>query len=252
MKTLTVLLFGIILLCPRPVAAQVDEIKQASASQSSFSGGSSNVQSGSSDDDNNAGVGVVLAEFLFQVYVGAVAEWQQYKIKKKEVNPTVISFDVMLQGAVQPSAYYLLQPRVRGNWGLFSTDFRVNYLVEETIEGTKSLRTDDWQILQLNLITTKNVVARIGGGILHEDYSGGKTFAEWTAGLHVQSNTQHLGGMVEYRWSEPRDEWSAQIQYRVFQTGSLNGYVTLGGVHQQYYSHINVWGVQGGFMFRIF
>lgn len=252
MKTLTILLFSSILLLSWPSAGQVDEIKHESASRSSSSKGSSEVYAGSSSDNNSNGAGLFVAELLFKGTIGALAAWQEYSVKKKAVNPTVISFDVMLQGAIQPSTYYILQPRVRGNWGLFSTDFRFNYLVEETLEGTKELRTDDWQILQMNVLTTKNVIARIGGGILHEAYSGGKTFSEWTAGLHVQSNNQKLGGMVEYRWSDPRDEWNGQVQYRIFQKGALNGYVTLGAVHQQYYSHINVWGVQSGLMLRIF
>jgi hypothetical protein len=61
--------------------------------------------------------------------INGLADWQQYKLKKSEVNPSLVSLDVITQVATQPSRYYLVNPRVRGNWGLFSSDFRVNYLL---------------------------------------------------------------------------------------------------------------------------
>jgi len=255
MKTLTtVVLLGSTLFLSLTAVAQVDEIKRESASHSTSSGRETrNVSSSDSGDSNSLSGEAAWFIVKLPIYIiGGIAEWQDYKIEKKKINPSVISFDVMLQGAIQPSTYYILQPRVRGNWGLFSTDFRMNYIIEESIDGTKELRTDDWQILQLNVVTTKNIIARIGGGVLHENFSGGKTFSEWTAGVHLNSNSGKVGGMVEYRWSDPRDEWNAHFQYRVFQHGAANGYVTIGAVQQEYYSKINVWGVQGGFMLRLF
>lgn len=249
MKTLTPRLILAFLLLSQFTHAQVDEIKRASSGHSSSRG---SVSSGSSDDDDDSSSGLFLVDFFFNVGIGGVVSWQEMKLEKKKVNPTVISFDIMLQTAMQPSSYYIVNPRVRANWGLFSTDFRFNYIIEESFEGTRHIRTDDWQILQLNLVTTRNVIARIGGGILHENFSGGKTFSEWTAGLHIQSNSQHIGGMAEYRWSDPRNEWNAQGQFRIFQARALNGYLTAGIVRQRYYDAVTVWGVQGGFMLRIF
>jgi len=253
MKTLTVRLIFSCLFFSQLTYAQVDAITRASSNHSSGSGGSGSTSYDySDDDDDGGGSGVFLIDFFFNVGFNGIAEWQKMKLQKKEVNPTVISFDVMLQTALQPSSYYIVNPRIRANWGLFSSDFRFNYLIEEGFEGTKHIRTDDWQILQLNFVTTRNVIARFGGGILHENYSGGKTFSEWTLGLHVQSNNQQIGGMAEYRWSDPRNEWNAQGQFRIFQSRALNGYLTAGVVRQRYYDTVTVWGLQGGFMLRIF
>ena len=251
MKTLTHRLILSCLLFSHVTFAQVDEIKSASSGHSSRSSGSSDYDS---DDDSSSGFffDFFFSDFFFTECLGGIASWQEMKLKKKETNPTVISFDVMLQSAIQPSSYYIVNPRVRANWGLFSTDFRMTYLVEEDIEGYKTLRTDDWQILQLNLVTTRNVIGRFGGGILHENLSGGKTFAEWTLGIHLQSDSQRLGAMAEYRWSEPRDEWNIQGQFRLFQAKAFNGYFTAGVVHQRYYETVTAWGLQGGFMLRIF
>ncbi len=245
MKTLTTgLILG--LLFPILASAQVDDIKRESSSRTSKSSRES------SSSSNVSGDGVVAFFELTFYGIVAIAAWQEYTLEKKATNPSLVSVDVMLQVASQPSSYYIVNPRVRGNWGLFSTDFRFNYLIEEDFDGAKHIRTEDWQILELNVVTTKNFTGRIGGGILHEDFSGGKTFSEWTAALNVLGNSQKIGGMTEFRWSEPRTEASAQIQYKLFSAKSIHAYATCGVVFQQYYEKINVWGVQGGLTLRIY
>ena len=241
MKPLSSALIMLVFACST-VCAQVDDIKQKSSEHSS----GSNEQSSSSGSNS----GFYLDVFIQSVDM--IAAWQSSALQTKESNPTVISFDVMLQAAIQPSSYYIVNPRMRANWGIFSTDFRLNYLIEEDFDGTKFIRTDDWQIIQLNVVTTRNVTFRIGGGTLHENFSGGKTFPEYTAGLHLFANHEKFGGITEYRWSEPRLEWSGLVHYRLFDTGHMHTFVTGGVAFQQYYRSVNVWGIQGGLMFRFY
>jgi hypothetical protein len=225
------------------VLAQVDDIKRKSAENSSKR----------KSESSSSGVGGVGSAIVVDVAIQSMSlffVWQQQTLKKKEINRNITSLDIFLQTAIQPSTYYIVHPRVRANWGIISTDFRMNYLIEDDIDGVKYIRTDDWQIAQLNLITARNVTFRIGGGILHENYSGGKTFGEGTVGIQLLSNREHLGGMVEYRWSEPRKEWNSSLHRRLLHTDHFKMYATGGIVFQQYYDTINVWGLQGGMMFR--
>lgn len=222
--------------------AQVDDVKRKSAERSSH--GSGRETGGGSSSSSSS---YIAFDFFFR----GIAGWQSQKLQNREQVPTMVSLELMLQGAVQPSSYYIIHPRLRANWGLLSTDFRFNYLVEEDIEGTKVLRTDDWQVLQFNIVTARNVGFRIGGGLLHEAYSGNKTFSEWTMGLTLQSNDLRLGGMTEYRWAEVRKEWNAQFQFRIIDTGSLHGFASIGVVYQRYYDVINVWGIQTGLVFKL-
>jgi hypothetical protein len=228
-------------------AAQVNDIKSAS---------SNNVNSG--DKGGGSGNSGAFIYFFFDA-INGLANWQQYKLQKKEVNPYMVSIDVISQLALQPSRYYLYNPRVRGNWGLFSTDLRINYLLQETINGTDDLISFDWQILQLNIITTRNVIGRVGGGFMKENFGGRQSFFESTYGLFIQSNNKKLGGSIEYRLSQdfetdivPRRELSAQFEKRLFSSGYWNAYLTFGGVYQRYYESISVWGVQAGLALRIF
>lgn len=244
MKTLVILLTALML--PASAAlAQVDQIKSASSSHSS---GRGDHRTSGGGGGGSFAAGYFFADIMFS----GIVQWQQQKLSRRQEIPTTVSLDVMLQGAIQPSSYYILTPRIRANWGLFSTDFRLNYLLEESLEGTKAIRTDDWQILQLNVITTPNVLVRVGGGTMHEAFGDGNVFPEWTGVFQYQDNRRQWGGTAEYRGAEVRKEVNAHVQYKVLQTGLLHGYATFGAVYQQYYSSIQVWGVQAGMIFRLY
>jgi hypothetical protein len=236
-------------------SAQVGDIKNASSRNS----GSSSSSGGSRGGDRGSSVGSGAFLYFFVDAMSGLAQWQQYKLQKKNINPYIVSFDIVAQAALQPSRYYLFNPRIRGNWGLFSTDFRVNYLLEENVLGPQDLSSIDWQVLQLNIVTTRHVIGRIGGGFMKENFGGRQSFFESTYGVFVQSNNKNIGVSAEYRLAQdfvtgaiPRRELSAQFEKRLFSSGYWNTYLTLGGVYQRYYESISVWGLQAGLAFRVF
>ncbi|HEU5292271.1 MAG TPA: hypothetical protein VFU05_16600, partial [Cyclobacteriaceae bacterium] len=227
--------------CCLQLHAQVSEIKTASKENSSGKSG----KSGSSEGDDSDGGGAFFFDFLF----GGIAEWQKFKLQSyRERYPSMVSLDVMMQGGIKPSSYYLLWPRVRGNWGLFSTDFRMNYLIEEGVEGYTHIRTNDWQVLQLNLVTSKFFTFKAGAGYMQEAFNTKESFYEsaFLMFVHAPDQSKVLG--FEYRFAKdfdtganPRWELSAQYQHELFNKGSLHGYASAGTVFQKYYNTINVW-----------
>jgi hypothetical protein len=243
------LLTSIVFLQVFIASAQVGDIKSASSSNAGRGG-----------DRGRSGSGGSAFFFYFMAdAINGLADWQQYKLKKREVNPYLVSLDVITQFATQPSRYYLVNPRVRGNWGLFSSDFRVNYLLEETVNGTTDLSSIDWQVVQFNIVTTRTVVGRLGAGFMKENFGGRQTFFESSVGALIQSSSKKTGISFEYRWAQDfetdvtaRREFSAQFEKRLASRGYWNTYLTFGGVFQRYYESISVWGIQVGLAFRIF
>lgn len=242
------LLTSIVFLQVLVASAQVGDIKSASSSNASRGG-----------DRGGSGGSASFFNFMADITINGLADWQQYKLKKREVNPYLVSLDVITQVATQPSRYYLVNPRVRGNWGLFSSDFRVNYLLEETVNGATDLSSVDWQVVQFNIVTTRNVVGRVGAGFMKENFGGRKTFFESSVGALIQSSTKKNGVSFEYRWAQDfetditaRREFSVQFEKRLASRGYWNTYLTMGGVYQRYYESISVWGIQAGLVFRIF
>lgn len=248
------LIIGLVLLFAIPVLAQVDAIKSESRSNSDRSSKPSEGSSGSSSNVSDGGF------FFVELFFNGIGEWQGAKLRNDRARyPSMISLDVMLQGAVKPSSYYVLWPRIRGNWGLFSTDFRMNYLIEEDFEGFKHIRTNDWQIFQINLITSRFITLRAGTGIMTEAFEAKRTFNEsaFYLGVHAPDQSKTIG--FEYRFSKdwetganPRREFSVQYQHQIFSAGALHGNLSVGAVYQRYYNSIEIWGVQAGVVFRIF
>lgn len=229
--------------------AQVNEIKRNSEANSSRTEG---------NQRSSSGYGNVF--FFFDMF-RLIGSWQVQKLARADSVKRLVSFETYWQGAVQPSNYYLALPRVRGNWGLFSTDFRFNYLVEDAQANGKAadLSTFDWQILQLNFITTRNVIGRMGGGNMYENFGNKKSFFEWTAGLTIMSNSQQLNGQIEYRVAKdfvtnaiPRREINLSVDKQIFRSGHWRGYASLGGIYQRYYQTVSVWGLQAGLVMRVF
>ncbi|MBC7923876.1 MAG: hypothetical protein H7Z75_22610 [Ferruginibacter sp.] len=233
--------------------AQVEKIKQTShenAQERSSSGRSSSSASTSFDDGSGGNWG--FGAWLIGETIGQVANWQAYKLRKRFANPSVVSLEIMPHLGINPPDYYLAMPRVRGNWGLFSTDFRYNLLIEPAVEGYRSFRTLDWQILQLNLVTTRPVTFRVGTGFSHES-AARRAFHESTFALEGRLKADQLGWGAEYRVSKdyetgavPRREFGVRGQYQVWERGKTRGYLMLGGFFQRYYGRVNVGGIQGG------
>ncbi len=240
------------------LSAQVSEIKSASSNNSSKSASNNlgDIDYDSDYTEHGDGIGGFMFEFLF----GGISWWQSFKLRSDRARyPSMVSIDAMIQMAAKPASYYLVWPRICGNVGLFGTDFRMNYLIEEGIDGYRHIRTNDWKMLQLNLVTSKFFTFRLGTGYMQEAFNAHKAFSESTAMVlvHAPDQTKVLG--FEFRtskdWStdaNPRREFSIQYQNQLFVTGKMHGYASLGWVYQRYYNSINVWGIQGGLVFRFF
>jgi hypothetical protein len=219
--------------------AQVDEIRSA---------GKNSRSENNSISDISTGWYVDMAFYSVQ----GLIQWQEQKLSERGENPQLVSVDLMVSVAAQPSSYYIINPRIRGNWGIFSTDFRLNYILEESVDGIKYIRTNDWQILELNLITSKNVNFYIGGGIIHESFNESNTLPEYSTALYFRPVRFPVGFNAELRFSEPRFEFSGAIRKSIFERSSMNIYLTLGAVRQRYYSSVTVWGLQFGIIAKMF
>lgn len=230
-------------------AAQVDGIKGASKANRS-SGGSE-----SKGGSVSAGMLYFFGDLLFRgTYLA-----QTNVLQRRGEVPNVLSLEVFGQTAVQPSSYYIFNPRVRGNWGIFLSDFRVNYMLEETVTGRASLRTNDWQVLGINIINRKQVTARVSTGVMAEIFEEGSTHNESVFGLSIMSKNQLIGGTGEFRIAtdyntgmNSRIEVSAGVQRRLFERSVMHVFAIGGVMFQRYYNEIDVWGFQGGLAFKLY
>lgn len=233
--------------------AQVKDIKQESEENSQRP--KKSAVPGYHENDRTGGF------FLFDLFFQVIPDWQRFKLSAERTRyPSLVSLEMWAQGAAHPPGYYFLWPRIRGNWGLVSTDYRINYLIEEVSDGSYvHIRTSDWQILQLNIITSRFLTLRFGNGMLKETFGRHNTFYEWSAmmGVHNRRQTDML--WLEYRHAHdfstgawPRLELSAQYQHQLIESKRFHGLISVGLVYQNYYRSVPVTGVLGGFNFRFY
>ncbi len=197
-----------------------------------------------------------VADFCFDIAISSMIELNKSYIDNKDNVPIVTSFDFMPQGAFHPSSSIIALPRIRGNWGLFSTDARFTSLIEITSQGSDYWNTIDWQVLQLNLLVTKPVILRIGSGFMFENYS--KTyFNEHSIGLDFFMDDYKYRIDNEFRIAKdyttaniPRIEGSTRFNYALLQNDHIDGYISLGVLYQNYYLDVPMWSCIGGMAFN--
>ena len=114
------------------------------------------------------------------------------------------------------------------------------------------MHTYDWQVLQLNIITTKDVNWRMGAGFLTEAFGNKATYGEWSTAVTVHPSRSRWGGIGEYRGAESRKEVSLVCEYAAYNKSLLHISFTGGMIFQRYYGSVDVWGMQFGTVMRLY
>ncbi len=179
------------------------------------------------------------------------------------LNPTILSLEIdasfayaLHYGHGDYYTYINYLPRVRGNLGVFSTDFRYNILTEYTDDFPNSFKS--WELLfLLNLMPDESVKITFGSGIYYEMYTE-KYYSEnyFETRIGTFENKDFVGIdtrlVVDYRTGKyPFFEAGIYYNARIIDFEHLSGYISLGGVYQNYYTAHDIWGARGGLIFNI-
>jgi hypothetical protein len=240
--------------------AQVGGIKSGSDKNSTSPKNTSSESkdgSGCLTDACGAACGSGCFNFIIDYAIlGSVKLHKSIMAKRPEI-PEVLSIELMPHiGFASPSSSLII-PRIRGNWGLFSTDFRYTNMMDFShADSIEFYNTLDWQILELNMVVTNPVTFRVGTGIMKEFYSS-QIFIEHFLGLDITSADRQYLGNAEFRIAKdystgatPRIEGNLRFNYRILKTNNLNGYAMAGAIFQNYYGETNVWTMQTGLYFN--
>ncbi len=220
---------------------QVSEVKKESAENKSKK------ESGSNNDggDGNS----VFVDFFFNITFRGVVMAQRNMLDRRFDQPDLVGLEGMLQAGYYPEDNnMLLLPQIRGNWGLFSTSFRVNRMQDQT----GFFRTLDWQLLILNIVARPGVTFRVGSGLSYETESE-DAFNEHYLSLELHFLDREVNTALDFRISKdyetgatPRWELNPRVDYRIFNIGKLDVNVMGGFLFQRYYSNVEFYFVQTG------
>ena len=180
---------------------------------------------------------------------------QRDVLSRKYEEPWLVSLETGFTGGYA-GAYNTLafMPALQGNWGLFSSEFRLNRI----FDSSGNFQTLDWQILAFNLVNHEKVKFHIGGGFSHHQKTG-ETFSEYSSGLRLFFNQRSLSPFIAVRWSPDFDngittrfELNTQLSKRVISTENFTVNVMAGLVYQKYFETTDFYFAQTGVSFIIF
>lgn len=222
--------------------AQVGKAKENARSyksgSSSSSGNSGNSSSGGSSWDSGSSFGddlfISLAGELIILPFKALYLGQADQLLLARDDDWRISFEGRMLGGYDPfQNVTLVQPQIRGNWGLFSTQLRYNRL----FDNTGVLSTWDWQIIQFNFLNHESVRWVFGLGLSHE-IEFDDTYFEGSSSITVFLADRVWAPTIEYRWTgdtTPRQEFSAILDYRPNNQNNVFNTFHAGFLHQNWY-----------------
>jgi hypothetical protein len=239
--------------------SQVDDIRKKSEENKKQHGNNKKERSGGSgkvSDDLAEGCVEACAATCFQIVGEAI--WSglvvhhNYMMDSVNYDPTVFCFDIMPHFAYNPDKKYInALPRVRGTWGVLSTDFRYNYLAEKVNSRYIDYQAVEWQVLQLNFTKIPVFNFRIGTGFYYDLFAK-QIYSESSVAIGLRFNDFKLMTDLEGRYApDALTEINFRLSYRLLQTKAMNMYLVFGVLNQNYFSSVNLTSVQCGLTFNL-
>ncbi len=240
-----VFFFGLSLLSLEQTYAQVEDIKKASEQNSGGNGGGDGDSGGGSDSS-------FFIDVAFDFFTLGY-NYHLYQLSREKEMPETSSIEVHPTIGWGSGNTLVVAPRIRGNWGLLTADFRYFNLA-----GGGLYQTLDAQFL-MNVVNEKAATFRMGTGFMHEYFNDGQTYNEHFFGLDIRWNkSESITSNTEFRFAKdystgatPRLELNLRVNHKVFEKGRIAGYWTVGGIYQRYFNEVNVWTGQTGMSFML-
>jgi hypothetical protein len=239
--------------------AQVGDIKKEIETgkengSSSSSGGSNNgnYNSGSSGA-GSAFVGNIIGGIFIGIGRG-VGQLQRTTLEKKNSFPELISLETSLYTGLYPNENgNLYCPRIQGNWGIISSEFRYTYISD--LSG--KLPTLEWQILKIN-IPINPVKISLGMGFVNiPEYKS--SYLETSARVDVWLWRRKINTFAEFRSTDDiipnkkfRQEFNFQVDYNIKSYGRFHISPMIGIRQQSYLEKYDQTYFIAGCNFRIY
>ena len=191
----------------------------------------------------------------FPVFINLFANGLQTYDENRDEYPRNFSFDVSFNAGFSMDNDLLMLPQLRGTYGVFRSDLRINYLAEFDNMAAEIYQTYDWQILQLRIPVIPEMSFGFGGGFMYEEYTE-QYFPE--ASLFCSFSGYENLYDVEFSFRYASDE-NTTIRtetgiiggLKTFRLPGLSVYTNLGFMYQNYYSEFSFFMITGGLSFSI-
>lgn len=245
---------------PKPILkSQIGDIKDlASGAAEIFSGCSaSDISAGCNTFNGCWNAGYVIIDFL--------ADHHRDILDMRNFNPCFVSLEV---DAGFSSAFHYsdldnmwyqyanMLPHIRGNLGIFSTDFRFNFLAEYNNGLPNSFKT--WDLLFiLNMVPDDAFRISLGSGMYYEVYTEKlyhEHYFQVQLGLFQNRDFIDFDTRIAPDYSTnlvPFMETALRYKFRFINFDHVYAWLSLGAVYQNYYQEHGIIGGNAGLILNI-
>ena len=235
--------------------AQVGDIKNEANKRKKAERSNQNENQTSNNGEIKSGCVDGCMQLLFSAFVQLLKTHHDSLMADRWKDPTVLSFDVMPHFGYSPDKNYAdFLGRIRGTWGVLSSDLRINYLTEYINNSADIYKTLEWQVLDLNFMFTDNFNFRIGTGIMY-DYYLEKSFNQHFLGIEIRMNEQGILLNGEGRFtndynnkeqSNIYNEFNGRLGFRILKAKHAWMYSNFGFLYQKYFDSVELLSLQAG------
>ena len=240
------------------VYSQISEIKDLAS-------GAADLFSGCSASDVSAGCNCMSScwEGGF-VIIDYLADHHREILNMRNLDPCLMSLDIEMNIAYSVHYEYGIKhyytyinylPHLRGNIGIFSTDFRFNILTEYA-DIPDSYRS--WELLfLLNLVPASGFKISLGTGLDYEVFTGkyyNEHYLNFQFGVFQIRDYIDLETRIAVDYSTsllPFIEAGIKYKTRIIHFDHLYAYIAFGGIYQNYYQAHEIWGASASLAFNI-
>ncbi len=179
-----------------------------------------------------------------------------------EVSPTV-AYGIHVNNETDKFYdYFNILPQIHGRWGVLSTDFRYNLLVDFQNFSADAFKSWEWNIIQINIKPAEEHVITLGTGISYEPYSK-SIYNEHLLGykyktldqMYFAQFTGRLATDYEFAPNPADAIFFTEINLlggvKFLTVNHLFGYFNIGLIYQNYYLSHSILLAQAGLTFSI-
>ncbi len=220
-----------------------EDSKNRSSSLSSSKRSSSYSSSSSSSSDPCR---ETLIEAIGSAIQGVIVA-QTDMLEKKDSVPEMVSVETSFDANISKNAGFLFRPRLRANWGLFSTEARFYNLIARDSAGAYGrFAYFDWQPLMVNFFAKKAFKFRAGTGLSYE-YFTKNTYNEHTLQVEI-APVRNFVMKAEGRWTIDyktmmyvRQEAILELDYQIKTRKHWAFFVGFNASYNNLYQHNEFW-----------
>ena len=254
MKTLVTVLVAL-LISTTTITAQVGDVNKNVKKDKENSNNPKSAESSNSSGKDRSSSGCGLCNFFVDIFAFTVVAGQKAALENVDIYPERVSIEAFSSfGTGFSNSTNYFQVGMRGNWGIFASDFKYTNLMDQT----GNLSTIDWQVLVIR-IPIENFKIDWGLGYISildisQAYFNNTIGFDWrlpNIGVNINSAYQS-SARTSLEDTRYKKSFIVRVDYEVYNKNKIHISPRLEYTYQSYFEKTKFSLLSAGLVFRVY